>query len=85
MLDKIFWIVLANKIRLFIQNNSKWKFLFNFYNKYIRLYKNSNIEWKYYLITWPLFNIFIFSWFFPFLIILISNFIIIIKVLWYKQ
>lgn len=73
MLDKIVWIVIANKIRIFI-----WKY--KFIENYINTFKKSNTEWKYYLIIWPILNIFILSWFFPFVIICISNFIIINKI-----
>lgn len=84
MLEKIFWVVTANKIRIFIQNNVK-KYsiiakIILFGTKYKKVFKSSSNEWKYFLIIWPFLNVFLFSSFFAFIIIIISNFILYNKI-----
>lgn len=80
MLDKIFWTVQVNKIRRYIQKYKILRFFELQIWKYKDTFKKSNDNWKYYLIFWPILNIFIFSWFFAFVIIMISNFIIFNKI-----
>ena len=80
MLDKIFWVVTANKIRLFISNNKILNNIVTFVKNYWIVFGKSSDQWKWYLIIWPVLNIFIFSWFFPFIIIMFSNFIIYNKI-----
>ena len=80
MLDKIFWIITANKIRIFIWKNKILTSLNSFILNYIKTFKSSWDNWKFYLVVWPILNLFLFSWFFPFLIIIISDFIIIKKI-----
>jgi len=69
-----------NKILLKIQNNKYWKYLYIFVQKYIWVFQKSTLNWKYFLIIAPLLNLFIFSWFIPFIIIMITNFILYKKI-----
>lgn len=80
MLDKIFWVVTANKIRLFIASNVILKSIDTFIKNYWNTFTKSTDNWKWYLVIWPLLNIFILSWFFPFIVIMFSNFVIYNKI-----
>ena len=80
MLEQIFWTVNANKIKLFLQKNAYFKYLYIFKNRYVNSFNNSNTYWKAFLIAWPLLNIFIFSWLFSFILCAVVDLIIFIKI-----
>ena len=60
MLDKIFWIITANKIRIFIWKNKILTSLNSFILNYIKTFKSSWDNWKFYLVVWPILNLFLF-------------------------
>ena len=84
IIEAIFGVVVANKLRMLVGDTKRNPFVSigkAFLEGYTIWFKTSDDKVKFYLIIAPFFNLFVFSGFFAFVLIMASNFYIFKKCL----